>query len=341
MTVSRKDMLRGIAASALFMVAGCERKAASAKGPRTEINFSILSTENAQNMEPLWKPFLEDMSKQTGLTIKPYFGSNYTTLIEAMRFDKVQLGWFSNASGLEAVRRSDGEVFARSSDTSGVDGYQSVIITRADSPLTAEDLLKCDGTKTFGMGDVKSTSGTLAPMTYFFLPAKVDPAKCFKSVRSAGHEVNFLAVANGVVDAATNNNASLERMGQAHPEKLKQVKVIWTSPTLPEDPIIWRKDLDPATKEKIRSFFLTYGTGKDAEGARQLKVLNNLLFGVFKPADNTHLLPVREMEAAEALIQAQNAGDAAAVEKAKADLAAVTKEADAVKAAPQAAPDAQ
>ena len=34
-----------------------------------------------------------------------------------------------------------------------------------------------------------------------------------------------------------------------------QVKAIWTSPTLPQDPILWRRDLDPALKEKLRQFF--------------------------------------------------------------------------------------
>ncbi|MFT3998006.1 MAG: phosphate/phosphite/phosphonate ABC transporter substrate-binding protein [Asticcacaulis sp.] len=342
MNLSRKDVLRGLSAALIGLpvagLSGCG-KADQAKGPRTEINFSILSTENAQNMEPLWRPFLADMEKQTGLKIKPFFASNYTALIEAMRFNQVQVGWFSNASGLEAVRRADGEVFARSSDPSGIDGYQSVIIARADSKLTAEELLKCDGKRTFGMGDVKSTSGTLAPMTYFFLPHKIDPAKCFKTVRSGNHESNFQAVANGLVDAATNNNASLERMGQVSPDKLKMVKVIWTSPTLPEDPIVFRKDLDPATKEKIRSFFLSYGTGTDAEGQRQLRVLNNLLFGVFKPADNSHLLPVREMEAAEALIRAQNEGSAEGIKKAETELKAISKEAAQARTAPQARPD--
>ncbi|MCA6244633.1 MAG: phosphate/phosphite/phosphonate ABC transporter substrate-binding protein, partial [Phenylobacterium sp.] len=40
----------------------------------------------------------------------------------------------------------------------------------------------------------------------------------------------------------------------------------------------------------------------------------------FKPADDTHLLPVREMEASAALIDARNRKDAAAEAKAKADL---------------------
>ncbi|MCA6238628.1 MAG: phosphate/phosphite/phosphonate ABC transporter substrate-binding protein, partial [Phenylobacterium sp.] len=45
-----------------------------------------------------------------------------------------------------------------------------------------------------------------------------------------------------------------------------------------------------------------------------------------KPADDTHLLPVREMEASAALIDARNRKDAAAEAKAKADLGQVHAE---------------
>lgn len=338
MTLSRKEMLKAALALSVLL-SGCG-KVDQARGPRTEITVAILSGENAQDQEHLWRPFLADMETQTGLKVKPYVRSNYTALIEAMRFNQAQVGWFSNAAGLEAVRRADGEVFARVSDPSGVDGYQSVIIARADSSLTADDLLTCGGKRAFGMGDAKSIPGTLAPITYFFVPHKVDPAKCFKSVRSGKDEANFQAVANGMVDAATNTNASLERMAEVSPEKLKQIKIIWTSPALPEDPIVFRKDLDPATKEKIRSFFLSYGTGNDAEGQRQLKVLNALMSGTFKPADDAHLLPVREMEAAEALIKAQQGGDADAIRKAEANWKVISREAATQRAAPQALPDA-
>jgi phosphonate transport system permease protein len=75
--------------------------------------------------------------------------------------------------------------------------------------------------------------------------------------------------------------------------------VIWESPTLPEDPIVWRKDLDPVVKEKLRQFFLTYGRATRPEAAQQRKNLERLSMGGFKPADNTHLLVVREMEALE------------------------------------------
>ena len=56
------------------------------------ITFSILSTESAQNMEQYWKPILADMEKQTGLKVKPFFSTNYTALIEAMRFKQERPG---------------------------------------------------------------------------------------------------------------------------------------------------------------------------------------------------------------------------------------------------------
>ena len=59
------------------------------------------------------------MQTATGLTVKPYIPSNYTVLIEAMKFKQTDVGWFSNESGLEAVRRADGEVFARTSASTG------------------------------------------------------------------------------------------------------------------------------------------------------------------------------------------------------------------------------
>ena len=284
------------------------------------IRFSILSTENSQTSQQYWAPVLADMEKATGLKVKPYYQSNYTGLIEAMRFKQTDVGWFSNQSGLEAVRRAGGEVFARTTDPSGVDGYYSVLIVGAKSGLTLDDVLKCDKSLTFGLGDAKSTSGTLAPMTYLFAPRGIDPKDCFKTVRSANHQANLFAVANGVVDVATNNTTGMrldqERGGRA----TNRVKIIWRSPRLPEDPIVYRKDLDPAVKEKLRQFFLTYGQGEGAEAERQRRVLAGLNYSQFRAADDNYLNPVREMVADQQLQAARGRNDTAAVTAAEAEL---------------------
>ncbi len=323
LAIAAKVSALGLSALAL---ASCG-KAPQTPAAKDTITFSILSTESAQNMESYWKPILADMEKQTGLKVKPFFSSNYSSLIVAMGAKQTDLGWFSNQSGLEAVRRSNGEVFARTFDPSGTDGYRSVIIVPADSKIQlVQDLLKCDKSLNFGIGDKKSTSGTLAPMTYVFIPANKKPEECFKTVISANHQANLFAVANGKLDAATNNSTAIG-LSKARGEGVTdKVRIIWQSPTLPEDPIVWRKDLDPAIKEKLRQFFLTYAQGDTPEAAQQRGYLKKLSIGGFKPADDSHLLVVREMEATEQLGLAREAGDQAKIAAAQKSLDQIKSE---------------
>ena len=334
---------RSLLAAGLLVALGlsaCSERADTASDAPEVLNFSVLATENSTSLDTFWRPILADMEKEIGIPVKPFYGSNYTALIEALRFGQTDVGWFSNLSGLAAVRRADAEIFARTFDPSGEDGYRSVLIATAASGLTLEDVLKCDQSLDFGIGDAKSTSGTLAPMTYLFAPEGIEPEKCFKQVRAANHQANLFAVANGVLDVATNNSTAIRLQGlrdeenraNGQPTVADKVKVIWESPKLPEDPIVWRKDLDPAVKEKVRQFFLTYGKGEGPEAERQRKLLSAISIGGFLPADATHLLPVREMEATEALLSARNAGDQARIAEAQATLEAIQAEREALEA---------
>jgi phosphonate transport system substrate-binding protein len=325
-----------LAALAALFVTSCGKPAPSAADQKT-LTFSIVSTEGAQTQMQEWGPFLKDMAAATGLTVKPFFGSTYTAAVEAMRFKQADLGWFTNQSGLEAVRRGGGEVFARTTHPDGPDGYQGVIIVRKGSGVTLDKLLKCDRTLDFGMGDAKSTSGTLAPMTYLFGPRNIDPKTCFKTVRSASAEANLYAVGSGVLPAATDNTRSMDRLADIHTptamKTLESLQVIWRSPTIPEDPMVWRSDLDPALKAKIAQFMFSYGVGDTPEARRQLAILRRIQTGPFKHADNSHLIPVREMEATGQLVAAKGKGDAAAIAKAQAALDAIHREAAAKPAA--------
>ena len=312
----RRHVLTALAA--VLALAACGQKPAETASAPKELTFSILSAENQASMQPLWQPLLDDMSEQVGVKVKPYFATNYTSLIEAMRFNQVQLGWFSALPALEATRRADGVVLGRVVDAGGADSYTSVLIVKKGSGITLEDVLKCDKRYSFGIGDAKSTSGTLAPMTYLFTPRGIEPGACFKGVRSASHQTNVFSVANGVLDVATNNSVGLVFAARENPEVAAKIEVIWNSPPLPESSIVARKDLDPAIREKIRQFFLTYGTGTGPRADQQREVLKGLAYGGFRPADNTYLDPIREMEASEVLADAKRGGDAAKIAKAQA-----------------------
>ena len=315
MTASRAIVLA--AAAALLMLAGCGKPTTQAAKDPDVLNFSILSAEDQQSMARVWQPMLDDLQAQTGLKVKAFYATNYTSLIEAMRFGQVQVGWFSALPALEATRRANAEVLGRIVDKGGEGVYESVIIVKKGSGITLDDVLKCGRRYTFGLGDSKSTSGTLAPMAYVFIPHGIEPSDCFSTVRSASHQANLFSVANGVLDVATNNTVGVLFAQRESPATAAKIQVIWTSPPLPESSILVRKDLSPATREKLRHFFLTYGTLPGAEGDRQRKVLADLTYGGFRAVDDSYLDPVRQMEAANDLAEAHRAGDKAKIASAQ------------------------
>jgi len=302
-----RKLLAAIGLAAALGLAGCGGQGDESK----TLNFSILSAEDQLSMAKVWQPLLDDMQKQTGLKVKAFYASNYTSLIEAMRFNQVQVGWFSALPTLEAVNRADGEVLGRIIDADGAaSSYQSVMIVRKGSGISLDDVLKCGKRYNFGIGDARSTSGTLAPMAYVFIPHNIDPQTCFKLVRSASHQANLFAVANGVVDVATNNSVGLVFAKREYPAIVDKIQVIWTSPPLPESSIVVRQDLDPAVKAKLKTFFLTYGTAPGPEGDHERRVLKALTYGGFRPADASYLDPIRQMDAGQTLYEAKTSGDA-------------------------------
>ncbi|MDR3135467.1 MAG: phosphonate ABC transporter substrate-binding protein [Deltaproteobacteria bacterium] len=284
-------------AAGLFLVAFSlflANLAGPAKALAQTIDFGIISTESSQNLRKIWDPFLDDMRKETGLTINAFFATDYAGIIEAMRFNKVQLAWYGNKAAMEAVDRAEGEVFMQTLAADGSEGYYSHIIANVNSPLNnIQDMFREAKNLNFGNGDPNSTSGFLVPSYYVFAVNGQDPKTAFKRTVTSNHESNALTVANGQVDVATNNSENLQRLESTFPDKRKLIKVIWTSPLIPSDPLVWRKDLDPATKKKITDFLTSYGQRGDA---RENEILSNLTWKGFKPSNNDQLLPIRQLE---------------------------------------------
>jgi phosphonate transport system substrate-binding protein len=257
-----------------------------------EINLGIISTESTQNLKQDWGVLLQDMQKHLGIKVNGFFAPDYGGIIEGMRFNKVHVAWFGNKSGMEAVDRSSGEVFAQQIAEDGSPGYWSFLIVHRDSPLNSiEDVKRQAKSLILGYGDPNSTSGFLVPGYFAMALHGMDPKSSFKTMRTANHETNLIAVANKQVDVATNNNESYEKFGRRQPEKAKDIKVIWKSPLIPSDPMIYRKDLDPQLKARIKDFFVTYGRDE-----RERAALRKIGISGFQASDNNQLLPIRQLE---------------------------------------------
>ncbi|WP_407596770.1 phosphonate ABC transporter substrate-binding protein [Pseudomonas aeruginosa] len=303
-----KRFSRVLAASALL--AGSLAGMAHADQP--VINFGIISTESSQNLKSIWEPFLKDMSQQTGYQVKAFFAPDYAGIIQGMRFDKVDIAWYGNKAAMEAVDRAHGEIFAQTVAASGAPGYWSLLIANKDSKIdSVEDMLANAKSLTFGNGDPNSTSGYLVPGYYVFAKNNVDPVKAFKRTLNSSHEVNALTVANKQVDVATFNTEGMERLELTQPEKARQLKVIWKSPLIPGDPLVWRNNLSDEQKNKLRDFFFKYGAN-----AEQKKVLADLQWSKFQPSDDDQLLPIRQLELFKQRTDVANNANLGAEEKA-------------------------
>jgi phosphonate transport system substrate-binding protein len=277
-----------------------------------ELNFGIISTESSVGLKSVWAPFLQDMEKKLGIKVNAFFASDYAGIIEAMRFNKIQLAWYGNKSAMEAVDRANAEIFVQTVDMNGYPGYWSLLITHKDSNIkSVDDIIKNGKNYTFGNGDPNSTSGYLVPGYYIFALNNIDPAKHFKRTVNSNHETNALAVATKQVDFATNNTLDLNRLKKTHPEYYNKIRIFWKSPLIPNDPIVWRKDLPEDLKAKIKAYFVNYGKTE-----QERKIIAEVHeWGSFKESNNNQLNPIRQIELFKQKVKLENDDKTNAEEK--------------------------
>jgi len=263
--------------------------------------FGLIGSENRQTLEESFAPLRESLARALGMPVTLTIHEDYAGAIWSLGAGRTQLAWMGNKAALEAVDRAGAEVGLMTLTESGGEGYHAHLIVRKHSGLgSVDDVMARADTLTLGLGDPNSTSGSLAPAYYLFALRGVDPERTFKRVTRAHHEENFLAVAQGKVDVAATNSVDLERYKARHPAQWAEVQVIWTSPRIPSDPIVWRADLPPLVKQGIRECLVGFGRPavdkcrSDLEEERAS--LARLKWRGFAASDNAQLDPVRRMD---------------------------------------------
>lgn len=266
-----------------------------------KLGFGLISVQAADELREMWSPVLTALERRLGMPVTAEVAKDYAGVIWSMRSGRSQVAWFGNKSAIEAVDNADAEVFARTLYGDGAPGYYSYLVVRTESPLRdVPDVFAHAAGLTLGTGDTNSTSGYLVPGYYLFARDRHDPHQMFKRVVRGNHEDNLMAVVRGGVDVATVSSTTMSRVLQRHPEMHGQIRVIWSSPLIPANPMLWRKDLAPDLKEAIRAFFLDYGTERTGKPAVQLAeeraALGRLQLAGFVASDDSQLQPVRQVE---------------------------------------------
>jgi phosphonate transport system substrate-binding protein len=224
-----------------------------------EVRFGMISVENERDAIARLQGLQAYMSRELRTNFRVFRGSDYAAVVEAMRAGHSELGYLGPASyGL--ARRVMGERIApifRYIDNEGLEGYHSVMIVKADSPLRQLEDMRG---KTLGFSDPNSTSGFQVP-GWFLRRQGMDPTTYFSRTGFTGsHEQGVMAVINGTFDAAVisysnERRNTFQRMAEKGMIPEGAIRVIWKSPLIPNAPIVMRMDLPEAFRSEAIATF--------------------------------------------------------------------------------------
>ena len=251
------------------------------------LTVGFIPAEDSRAMVRQSQAILDIVAKHTGMKIDTFVGSDYNATIEALRAGHVDVALLGPFSYVLATTVAPVEAFAVTVTARTMQpSYQSIIITAKDSPINSLADLKG---RTFAFVDPGSTSGFMVPSAAF-IKAGITPEKDFKQVMySGGHDATIVSVGSGKVDAGAVADRIYERGCAKGLADCNKLKVIWTSPPIPNDPLLYRRNLSDDMKKRIREAFFS---------------IKNLAFGEmgtvarFDPATDADYDPLREIASA-------------------------------------------
>src|SRR5579871_6771139 len=124
------------------------------------LRVALLPDENASTIIQNAAPLRAYLEQTLGKDIELVVTTDYSSMIEAMRFGRLEVAYFGPLSYVLAKSKAPNiEPFAVGV-SKGSPTYRSVIITQADSPVRTIDDIKG---KLVGFGDPASTSSHLIP----------------------------------------------------------------------------------------------------------------------------------------------------------------------------------
>jgi phosphonate transport system substrate-binding protein len=233
-----------VAALACLSISAASQVAASDK-----LRIGLIPSEDSQAMIESSKQVLSTLESKLGMPVEPFVATDYNGIIEALRAGKLDVAYLGPFSYVLATSVADVEAFAVAvTKKTGQSAYKSLILARKDSGIHQLSDLKGH---TFAFVDPSSASGHLFPKAGLE-QAGFDPGTLFSRVIFSGsHDASILAVANRKVDAAAVADRILANAVAKGLVKQDDFDVVWSSRPIPESPMVWRKNLDPALKQNV------------------------------------------------------------------------------------------
>lgn len=237
--------------SALLAVVACTPPAdtAQAKPAGAPLNIALVPSEDAEKMVQGFEPVRARLEATLKRPVNVLKVTDYTSVIEALRSERVDVAWLGPLSMVLAQQVAGAEPLAIAVVEGKGESYHSLIVVPASSPIQSVDDL---AGKRVSFVDPGSTSGNLLPR-YALKQATGKQAEDFlKEVVYAGsHDASLLALKSGSVDACAVQDITFESQIEKGEIKREDYRIIHKSDPLPQSPLATRKGLESGLRDEI------------------------------------------------------------------------------------------
>ncbi len=236
------------------------------------LKVALLPDENAATIIQDNKPLASYLEKQLGKEVELVVTTDYSSMIEAVRFGRIDIAYFGPASYTIAKDKMQGgdidiEPFAaRVKD--GSTTYQSVLISNAENGPSKLDEIKGSGID-IAFGDPASTSSHFAPK-YTLSKVGVNDKTDYKSNYVGSHDAVAINVQRGNATVGGLSRPIFERLIENNSIDSSKITVLGYSDEIPQYPWVVRTDLSAALLDAIKQSFYELKPGTP-EGDAVLK----------------------------------------------------------------------
>ncbi len=227
------------------------------------LKVALLPDEDAATLIKKHQRFKNYLAMHLAREVELLVTTDYSSMIEAMRHGRIDLGYFGPLSYVMARARSDIEAFAAKVNH-GRPTYQALIIGSVSKGIVRyEDIRGGD----VAFGDIASTSSHMIPRM-MLLSARLKAGEDYNAHFLGAHDAVAMAVQRGNALAGGLSKPIFEDLLARGVISAEQVRVLGESQPFPQYPWAMRSDLDPSLKMKIKSVFYQL---KDPEILETLK----------------------------------------------------------------------
>ena len=225
----------------------------------TSITLGSVGEDNATSLMETLAPLQDLLKAKMDVTLKVTTGTSYAALIEAQEAGKAQLieyGPFSYWLALNhGLKIQNVGLLTSAPNTDG--GYYSYAVVDPQRTPDIANLKDAAGKKTC-FSDPASTSGYLYP-SYGLLQDGISPATGVTPVFAGSDSTTAIDVAEGSCQVGFTNNLNLPEIFTANHISKSAIKIIWTSPEIPGNPMAVSDSLPASFRSTLENVLVNDG----------------------------------------------------------------------------------